>query len=363
MSYKLSISKANSIRFKEVNDELPNDYNLLSCEEFGDVVYRYTQLFRNTDAIKTQVKSSTEPIVQVEGVSITPTMVKQNMGLSECLEIRIHHSNLMYMANDSYRDCSDDSVTTPHNLKGTLPSWAVAGQSFTIGAQTLTILSVAYNPELNTTAALLDANVTPSTTYIARADYDLFDFNVWEFELDMSIQVSGVPFYVTVVDEDGTTFQSENLIVTAMDELFLVDYKMSYNTDMYYTSGISNRMWLQLVKKGIEVENEIESYKADTFVKQVGAKNYEVDTFEFQPVSKELARKIVTALSHDILFINGVRYAPKESGIEQLDNTNLYTVTSSLYLYSNNNIAKDSSSVDISVPKLLISGNGSFISQ
>ena len=64
------LSKSNSIRFAEINNKLPNDDNLLSCDSLDEIADEEIQVFDKGDVVITQVISDKSLIVLVDGVRL-----------------------------------------------------------------------------------------------------------------------------------------------------------------------------------------------------------------------------------------------------------------------------------------------------
>ena len=101
---------------------------------------------------------------------------------------------------------------------------------------------------------------------------------------------------------------------------------------MFYATGIVNliRVPYTFIKGKIEEENE--TFKTDTSTILLSAQNYEVDEIVFEPVTKEIWRKLTQALSHENVTINGVGYVKSGNFNTEgpLEESNLYVLTATM---------------------------------
>lgn len=362
------LSKANSIRFKEINNLLPNDDNLLSCESLDWVAHRELQTFSKDDIVKVQIKSFVEPQMVINGNNIAPEKVTENVGRTECMDSkRIEQDGFtfLYFTDGYYLNCSDESNKSAYSLRGTVPVWAEIGQVIQVNGENRVILSVDYLESVNARAIRVDT-VNSAAKYVIRVTYNLFDYEVWEFPVNMNDYVSLMYFNIqmSVVNSNGTySWLSEPIYVGDISKFYRLDYSMSRNTDIYYFSGISFFLNVMVEQQKAVSEATVESYKTDDDITQTDQDVYELDEFTFEPVTKELARKIVLALSHDKVKINDEDYIAREISLEVQGKSNLYTVIATMYKGGSRISVDRFFDYESQMPKLVENKPDNFIAQ
>ena len=137
---------------------------------------------------------------------------------------------------------------------------------------------------------------------------------------------------------------------------------------MFYATGITNliRVPYYLIKG--KVDEESETHKTDTTAILLNADMYEVDDFVFEPVTKEIWRKLMNALSHEIVTINGVGYVKTGNFNTEgpLEESNLYVLTATMMKTGIVYNSRNSGSIDLNnetveVPGLISTESG-FVS-
>jgi hypothetical protein len=162
--------------------------------------------------------------------------------------------------------------------------------------------------------------------------YNDFNYEVYEFTIDMvnylnqTIQVE----FENSDDRFETISQlSEKIdIAVNFDKNLEIYYWNDDNTDIFYSTGVRHLINVELTKQEGVSEEESDTHKTDTTAILLSAQLYELDKFIFEPVSKEIWRKLMIALSHKNVFINGVQYV-KNGNFESegpLDKSNLYVL-------------------------------------
>jgi len=97
---------------------------------------------------------------------------------------------------------------------------------------------------------------------------------------------------------------------------------------VFYSSNIRHKIRPEVTNVGGINEQDQENYKTDSNIKLINADVYEGDEFIFEPVTKEIMRKLLIALSHETIFINDVGYVKNDNiDVEgPLGESNLYVV-------------------------------------
>jgi hypothetical protein len=132
-----------------------------------------------------------------------------------------------------------------------------------------------------------------------------------------------------------------------------------------YSTGIEHKIRIPYLKASGKLDEQSEVHKTDTDSILLSADLYEVDDFQFAPVTKEIWRKIVIALSHEKVLINGVGYVKNGSFNTDgpLEQSNLYVLTATMIKTGNVYNSQTSGNLDfdgseISVPGLISTENG-----
>jgi len=207
---------------------------------------------------------------------------------------------------------------------------------------------------------------------IVSSIYNRFNYEVYEFTIDMVDYID--QYFQVRINNTDTHFTeiihlSEHIWCKVKhDKVLEIRYSNSTNTDMFYATGIENliRVPYTFIKGKIDEENE--NYKTDTNVILLNSEMYEVDEIVFEPVTKELWRKLTQALSHEKVTINGIGYAKNGNFNTEgpLEESNLYVLTATMIktgsVYnsqSSGGLSFDGTSVE--VPGL-IEGDDGFMS-
>ena len=178
---------------------------------------------------------------------------------------------------------------------------------------------------------------------------------------------------VSIIAEDDNfttiTLLSEDIFIQVVHEFTKeLNYWNDDNTDIFYATGIKHKIRIPFFKRNGDVEESSETHKTDTNTVLLNSELYEVDEFIFEPVSKEIWRKLMIALSCKNVLIDGVGYVKSNSFDTEgpLEDTNLYVLTAKMIKTGNVFNSEISGSVDfdstnIQVPGLIDIGSGGFL--
>jgi len=383
------ISKSNSFRFANrisFSDagNYRNDENTLSCEVNVRLPYKEIQQFQTADIITTQFKSNYNEnlayVILSNGTEIQiPVFLKSNnIGVTDSRDaIKVNLGNNktgIYFQSGNIYDYNTGSIIEPYALNGTLPQWASFGNYFQIDGAWYLIDDIIYDDTLQADVIVIDAPyIGAPMNVIAGAVYDLFNYEVYEFTIDL-VDYQNQNIRVRINNND-TTFGNlthiSELINVQVRQLGTVEIRYSNpdNTDIFYSTGITNLIRLPIDRVSAVSNQDIETYNTDTSVVLLNSDVYEMDKFTFLPVTKEIMRKLVQALSHKTLQMDGVYYvsnSPAEFDVA-MGETNLYVVSANLVktggVFSSNSgsINDITDSTNIEVPGLIDIGDGSFI--
>lgn len=382
------ISKAMSIRFANRVDfsdagNYKTDENTLSCEVDVILPYKEIQQFQTADVITTQFKSNytnnLATLIKADGTEIPlPVLQKtNNIGVKDKRDgVKINLGNgqtgFYFMAGNTY-DYDTNVITGTHALNGTLPYWASFGVYFNAGGVWYQVSEVIYSEELNADVIVVDGifDGIPESVVIGSI-FDLFNYEVYEFTVDfVDYQDQDVKIRINCNDDDFGAIEliSELINVKVRQEQTIeIRYSNPENTDVFYATGITNLIRIPYSKKTAVPNSTVDPHLTDTSASLLGSDVYEMDKFIFLPVTKEIMRKIVQALSHKTVQMDGVYYvlnSPPEFE-ESLGETNLYVVSANMVktggVFSSTNAGGDIfDSTTVEIPGLLDIGDGSFI--
>lgn len=382
-------SKSNSIRMAERVDFalIPkNDENTLSCESQAKLPYREIQEFLNNDVLTMQFKSNYENnLVRVkkENGSIVTIPINQktnNIGVKDKRDAIIYkyddfRSGIYFIGGNNY-DFNTNVINGTYVLNGILPNWVIIGNFIVIDSLWYQIESIQYVEDKNADVAIITkatAGSIPLPTIIGGI-FNIQDYEVYEFSLLMS-DYSNQNFNVEIEANDtsfGNKFLLSEKIKTyeKIDECLEINYFNIDNNDVVYQTGIEHLLRLPFTKINGYFDDNSENNKTDSTILSLSATMYEGNEFIFEPVTKEIWRKLAIALSHKFVFIDGVGYV-KDGEIEvegPLEDSNLYVVKAKMLktgkAYSNKSIGSiDLNTNDLTEIPGLIAWDGGFIEQ
>lgn len=345
------IPKSNSIRYANKivwgdAANYKNDDNTLSFQAFAKdnrLAHKEIQLFQSADVITTQFRSNyaenLAKVIKADLTEVALSVIKKsnNIGLKDKRDAKIFSFDTgktgIYFITGNIYNYDTDVVTGTHNLNGTLPDWAVEGNYIKIGASFYLIESIVYDDSRNSDVIVFSNpySGTANANQIVGCIYNLKNYEVYEFEIDM---VDYLDERIQVrINANDPNFQdlvkiSEFIEVAVRHEQTVdIHYWNENNTDMFYASGIKNRIRIPIMDVIASDDEESENHKTDTNSVLLSAEFYEGDEFEFEPQTKEMHRKTKLALSHKFVFIDGVQYIKNGNfESEKLEDSNLYSL-------------------------------------
>jgi len=363
----LEVSKVNSLQFKE-NEAWANCgirkniTNTLSYEENVKINNRsYKQLFQQCDTIRTQIKSNyttnEAKLVNCDGVETTITVTKatENLNITDVRDgtIFIKFGNQIaveFLAGNTY-----DPITLvqngSYNLNGDLMEWINIGDYINIeGAGWCYITTILPPSQVSdaytvVTTTLNNGLFTDLDVVKITSVYNAVDYDRYEFEIDMNA-LSG-DYYVKLNMSDSTFGSKEYIsewfnVATEQECHHLIDYYNTKNNEINYATGITFRLRIPYIKnlKWQPEIDENEIYVTDTRTVLLESRIREAYEITFMPLPTAMAQKLVLALSHDKLQIDGLNYIKNdEPEVEPYGTTNLYsvkcTIVRSDYVFDN----------------------------
>ncbi|MBS3993823.1 MAG: hypothetical protein KGZ87_08910 [Bacteroidetes bacterium] len=321
-------SKANSIRFKKVvewgvSDNYKSDENTLSYEVDVKLPDTEIQKFQSSDTITTQIRSNFKNIdVKVLKCDLTedniPIVKKSNfIGLKDKRDaIKYNLGNGLtgiYFVSGNKYNFDTEIIDEPYALNGAVPEWAYVGNYLIIDNVWYIIEDVIFD-ETKLAEVIIISNVFTGTdtNIIVGSIYNLFNYNIYEFSIDMSVYLDKkIQVKITETDPKFETVQflSEVIDVKLKQENTIeIVYFNDTNTDINYSTGIVHKIRIPYISKKGKSEDEHEIHDTDTDSILLSASLREGEEFIFEPVTKEIWRKLMIALSHNNVIINGIMY-------------------------------------------------------
>lgn len=383
------ISKAMSLRFAErIDFSLPGNYktdeNTLSCEVDVKKVYKEVQQFQTNDIITTQFKSNytnnVATIIRESGATVNVPVIRKsnNIGVKDkrdATQINLGNGKLgIYFESGNTYNYDTNVVTGTYALNGGLPYWATLGNYFSVGLTWYEVDEIYYDEDLAVDVIVVDAPYTGEPiTVIVGSIYNVFPYEVYEFTIDFgNYPNENIQVRISCSDSEFTTktLLSETINVKEKQKGTVeIRYSNPQNTDVFYSTGIFNLIRMPINKVGGSPDQENENYKTDSTTILLSSEVYEVTQFIFEPVTREIMRKMVQAFNHKTLTMDGVAYVINGSVETEgpLEQSNLWVVTVNLIKTGgafNSNIQGDNELFDplnIEVPGLIDLGDGNFV--
>jgi len=382
ISKSLPIRFANRIVWGDAGN-YKNDENTLSYESDVKLPHCELQRFQSADIVKTQFLSNYTfrkvEVLKTDGsiIEIPTVQLSNNIGLKDRRDAMRYNlgngkTGIYFVQGNTY-DYDLGVVTGSYTLNGSLPEWAVAGNYLTIGTAWFIIEDIVFDENKFADVLIISDNYIGADASVnVKSIYNRFDYEIYEFEIDM-VNFLNQQFQVSLKNEDPSfpliEYLSEKISVKVRHEdTKEIKYKNSTNTDIVYATGIEGILRIPYTVVNGQIEEENDTYKTDTSAKLLKAELYEVDEFVFEPLTKELWRKLSQALSHEIIFIDGVGYTKNGDFDTEgpLGESNLYVLKAKMV--KNGNVYNSSGVIDsgygaspIEVPGFIESGLNGFV--
>lgn len=388
------LSKAMSFRFAQRIDwgdsgNYKTDENTLSHEADAKYPYCEIQQFQSSDIIRTQFKSNyssrTAKAVKENGdEAVLPIQqMTSNIGLTDRRDARKYSlgngkAGIYFMNGNTYDFNLGFQIGT-YTLNGALPEWAVEGNYFAVAAPFgdsgtwHEVTDIFYDETRNADVLVINENYTGNDALVnVRSQFNRFNYEVYEFPIDLGDYLDQtIQIRLENSDPNFTDLVhlSEKINVKARQaDTFEIRYKNQTNTDVVYATEIENILRIPYTRQNGRVDEENDTYKTDTTAKLIQSDMYEVDEFVFEPVTKEIWRKLCQALSHDTVFIDGVGYS-KNSEFDTegpLEDTNLYVLKATMIKTGNvySSVGYEDGGYgqsSIEIPGLIQTGSNGFL--
>lgn len=357
-------SKSMSIRMKrDITWGNCADYkieeNTLSCESEVDLPYQTIQLFQTCDLIADQFKTNYETlaanVIKSDGTKDALSIAKFTNNLDKkdkrdaiYYDINGTQTGIYFITGNTY-DFDTGLQNGTYELNGLLPEWGVIGNFIfldTIGW--LTIVDIIFNDDADADVLVVDlATTVVPTPIIVSSNYNLTNFEVYQFNTDMSVyddQIIQVEILATsaISGFDDIRELSELLeIAVRWNRTMAIDYWNFENTDVFYATGIKNRIRIGYESFYPGVTGDVEGHNTDNSSILIKSKFYEINTLVIALVAVAIARQLTQAFGHSELFLNGAQYRVNDiPEIESHGNTNLQTI-STIFTKSGRAFASD----------------------
>lgn len=394
----LYISKSMSLRFaRRVNFSNCGPYkiddNTLSSEAFAAdecLAYTEVQQLQTCDVITTQIKSNFDQlsakVIKENGDEVVvPIFQKTNfIGLKDARDAILYdvgqgQTGIYFTSGNIYNFDTEIDTGEDHNLNGFLPEWGYyVGNFVNVSGSWHEIKSIIYDESIESEVVIIDSVFSGGSpvTALVKSEFNRQKYDVFEFSIDMSAyedQIIQVSVEATDANFENVSFLSEKIFIKERHEDTVeIKYRNNFNGDVFYKTGITNIIRLPIAYIGGDHDDEgTENSKGDERSTLISSLVYELNEFEFEPVTKEIYWKLIVALSHKFVSIDGVSYI-KDGNIEKegpLEDSNLYVVRARMLKtqapYNSNVVGIETQIVDtdqtLEVPNLILSDNDSFI--
>lgn len=346
-----------------------NSENTLSCEVTDGIPYTEKQSYNNSDIIPIQVKTNYSDLKIITSDDDVEQAISQrtaNMNVKSSMDGKIvslgsNAFGVYFISGKTYDYDTDADLLEDYSLNGQLPQFAKVGNIIEIDGFKYAIDSLTFNQDLEVDQIVIYSTVlTDGLDKIVKSQYNVFTYEVYETDIDMS----GRDTLNVEIWYDGIMQWSSELIVANNEggKLLHLKWWHKHNTDMYFASGIQPFMRRLVATRTAAPKNESKNYETDSDVIQIESDNYEADSFLFEPMTKELAKLTVLALSHSTVEINGISYIKEGSPeMESLDESNLYVVTAKMVVKGSGLYEEETDLANTEIPALLIDDLGGYI--
>jgi len=348
------ISKSMSIRYKmnqewDYNDIHRTSENTLSCEENAYISYKYKQLFKPINVVKTQFLSNYK--------NISANVIKSN-GLKDSLNI-VNKINLLdikdkrdariyaiesvktgvYFTGGNTYDYYTSIDNGNYALNGALPDYGAINEYIGIGEEgSFLIEDIIYDESKNADVLVISRlHSEEDSLAIVYSSYNKKNFNVYEFTVDFS-QYNNQEIQVEILqssEDDGfapCNYLSEVLEVSDyFHDCVEIKWANELDTNVFYSTDIHNIGNYEFTSFVLDKDSSLEIHKTPYTSIVIEANNYELKKLLIEGLSTEIAQQLIQASLHKYLCINNQNFISHEPAqLSHIENTNLYSVSLSL---------------------------------
>ena len=148
-------------------------------------------------------------------------------------------------------------------MNGGLPIWAKSGNYVKVNTEWFLIEDILFDESKNAEIIVISSNYSGNdVAVIAGTIYNIFDYEIYEFTIDM-VDYIGETIQVAIQAEDDnfTTINllSEDISVEVKHEdVKCIEYWNDDNTDVFYATGIKHRIRVPYFKRKGDIEESSE---------------------------------------------------------------------------------------------------------
>lgn len=341
------ISEINPIRFIQTDLSKKNYFNTLSFIENRQLHYRFIQNWIETDKVTTQLKTNAQYIgvnaVDCHGAKTPIQVIKKvdNTGLIGYSTVTLFRSqnNLgaLYYGVVDLLNPDTDAIIQTKDYKNTLPPWVSEGQELDIdGVGFSKVNRVYFSEDYNSLVAELDfAYTSTPVDSSAKATYNLQPYDLYEFEVDMSLMPDQFQITIEVGNsENDIKFAYISEIQSKFednDRYVEIKYSDDENIGgMNYQTGVKHLIRLEAYQD-YQGEHSVDGYNGDTRYYATQIELYNSENIIFPRLTTGMAQKVRMILSHGNLTINSVPCTLSEgTEITNMPSSNLNKLTANV---------------------------------
>ena len=332
------VSKANPLRFFKVENKANctvygKDENSSGCDDiYTDIPYVDTQMVRSCLTVNNQFRSGFDnhliEVFDEEDVlvsTIFPTLVEENLRIVD---------------RRSYDTVEDDIFTYiffPDSFK--IPYLFIPGLEVSIGGETHRIIDKKYVEDINRWAIVTEKFAAYNST-ILETTYNRALYNTYEFSLNgfangtYRVKITATRTTATNPADNITVVYSSLWfeVADSFEDTVDILYKNYKNNDIYWVGGFTGTITVGIQSRVAigEIELSVVGTDDDSYLDE--AYGREQFRFLFEPLTLEMARKLMVALSQSEVLIDDQRYVFSNVSIATIgERTNDYTITAEGY--------------------------------
>lgn len=345
------VSEQNQLITVDRDNNPRNPVNTLSYEEESPINYRnFTQLFEKTDGnngVITEQYTSTYENMSIKLIDcqsnetvITPIQKTNNINLSDFRDVtivtavyqQVNYVGVQYITGNTYD--SNLNVTGSYVLNGLTPEFMNVGDSINItglGWRKVIDIIIVNNAQTLILNQLSNTSAITPGVYIAESRYNLLDYEVFEFSIDLSVLDGNYCISYEATDSEFGTKKKQTEYFNVSDsqkDTYLLQYYNSVPNETFYQTGINYYLRIPRERDMTYAPSDTqEVYQTDTNVVSIETTYRDTYTLETQPIPVNMVRKIGLAISNDRLFINGLSVLKNEENeAERFGDTNNYVM-------------------------------------
>lgn len=341
------------------------------------------QLFNSSDIITTQFKSNyqinkTYVIEGLNTIEIPVVKKSNNIGVKDLRDARKYDlgngfTGVYFTTGAIYNLDSGLPTGENHYLNGLLPRWGKIGNYVIVDNEWFPVENILFDEMKNAEVLVISNNYIGLDVPVkAGSLFNIFNYEVYEFQIDMGYYLNKsirVKIQASTPAVTAIELLSEEINIQVKHPFtFEINYWNDDNTDVFYATGIRHKIRIPYYKRSGDVEESSDTHKTDTTSVLLSSEIYELDEFLFEPVTKEIWRKLMIALSCKNVIIDGVYYVKNDAFDTNgpLEDTNLYVLTAKMIKTAGVFNSQGSGSLDFDtsnseVPGLIDVGSGGFV--